>query len=241
MTRQGAASLDDDTTRKFLKCIGRWPPFDLCPILARVRVTRMEQRVVERGFVRQQQQAFRIGIEAADWVHVAWKSEFGERAMRRILRREAGEDAVRFVKRQDHGAKIRRLRYRLVRRRSKISGWGVFAGEPITKNSRIIDYAGEKVSRRVSGARERRQNARGEVWCFIVDRHWVRDAEVGGNIARFINHACKPNCYVDIAGDVIWIRASRNIKTGEELTYDYRVVPPLGISCRCRPGCEAII
>jgi SET domain-containing protein len=129
----------------------------------------------------------------------------------------------------------------LRRRRSKIAGWGVFAGEPITKNSRIIDYAGEKLPRRASAPRERRQNARGEVWCFIVNRRWVRDAEVGGNIARFINHACKPNCYVEIVGDVIWIRAARNIRSGEELTYDYRVVPPLGVSCRCRPGCEAVI
>jgi len=129
----------------------------------------------------------------------------------------------------------------LRRRRSKIAGWGVFAGEPITKNSRIIDYAGEKLARRASAPRERRQNARGEVWCFIVNRRWVRDAEVGGNIARFINHACKPNCYVEIVGDVVWIRAARNIRTGEELTYDYRVVPPLGVSCRCRPGCEAVI
>ena len=43
------------------------------------------------------------------------------------------------------------MRYRLVRRRSKIAGWGVFAGEPITKNSRIIDYAGEKVARAPAG------------------------------------------------------------------------------------------
>jgi len=133
------------------------------------------------------------------------------------------------------------LRYSLVRRRSKIDGWGVFARERITKNSRIIDYAGEKISRQVSAPRERRQNARGEVWCFIVNRRWIRDAEVGGNIARFINHACKPNCYVEIAGDIIWIRAARNIRAGEELTYDYRVVPPIGVRCHCRPGCEAVI
>ncbi len=50
----------------------------------------------------------------------------------------------------------------------------------------------------------------------------MRDASVGGNIARFINHACKPNCYSQVIGDVVWIRAGRNIAAGEELTYDYR-------------------
>jgi SET domain-containing protein len=117
----------------------------------------------------------------------------------------------------------------------------VFTREPITKNTRIVDYAGEKISREVSRPRERRQNARGQVWCFIISRRWVRDAAVGGNIARFINHACRPNCYIEIAGDTIWVRASRNIRRGEELTYDYSLTPPLGIPCRCRPGCGATI
>ena len=45
--------------------------------------------------------------------------------------------------------------------------------------------------------------------------------DVGGNVARFINHACKPNCYSQIIGKEIWIRAGKNIEPGEELTYDY--------------------
>ena len=44
---------------------------------------------------------------------------------------------------------------------------------------------------------------------------------VGGNVARFINHSCTPNCYTQVIGDMIWIRAARNIRSGEELTYDY--------------------
>jgi SET domain-containing protein len=125
----------------------------------------------------------------------------------------------------------------LVRRRSHIAGWGVYTRLPITKNTRIIHYAGEKISHRESARRERRQLARGEVWCFTVNRRWVRDAEVGGNLARFINHSCQPNCYVEIAGDTIWIRASRNLAAGEELTYDYRTDGEALIACRCRPGC----
>jgi SET domain-containing protein len=126
---------------------------------------------------------------------------------------------------------------RLIRRPSGISGWGVYAGQPITKNSRIIHYAGEKISHAEAHVREERQVARGRIWCFTVHNRAVRDAAVGGNEARWINHACKPNCYVEIAGDVIWIRAARNIRRGEELTYDYNTGGGAGIECRCRAGC----
>lgn len=129
----------------------------------------------------------------------------------------------------------------LVRRRSGIAGWGVYTRQAITKNSRIIDYAGEKISHRESVRRERRQLAKGHVWCFTVDDRTVRDASVGGNIARFINHACRPNCYTEVTGDVIWIRAARNIEAGEELTYDYRTDGEAVIACRCRPGCRTML
>jgi SET domain-containing protein len=129
----------------------------------------------------------------------------------------------------------------LVRRRSVIAGWGVYTCAPITKNSRIIDYAGQKISHAESLRRERHQLARGEVWCFTVNRRTVRDASVGGNLARFINHACRPNCYTQVVGDVVWIRAARNIAAGEELTYDYRTGGAAVIPCRCRPGCKALL
>ena len=129
----------------------------------------------------------------------------------------------------------------LVRRRSGIAGWGVYTRLPITKNTRIIDYAGEKISHGESLRRERKQLARGEVWCFTVDKRTVRDASVGGNVARFINHACKPNCYSHVIGDVVWIRAGRNIAAGEELTYDYRTDGEATIRCRCRPDCRTML
>jgi SET domain-containing protein len=69
----------------------------------------------------------------------------------------------------------------------------------------------------------------------------MRDASVGGNVARFINHSCRPNCWIEIAGDVIWIRASRTIAAGEELTYDYNTGGEAGIPCRCRPGCRTVL
>src|ERR1700680_3969017 len=97
------------------------------------------------------------------------------------------------------------------RRRSPIHGWGVFAAETIPKNKRIIDYAGEKISNQVSLRREMRYMKTGHIWCFQLTNRTVIDAGVGGNDARFINHACRPNCYIDIKKGVIWIRAARTI------------------------------
>ena len=129
----------------------------------------------------------------------------------------------------------------IVRRRSSISGWGVFAGEPINKNRRIIDYAGELITQQESDRRERVYLPRQRIWCFTVDGGWARDAAVGGNVARFINHACRGNCYVEIDGRTIWIRAAKAIPPGEELTYDYSTGGIAGIECRCRPGCDTIL
>lgn len=127
------------------------------------------------------------------------------------------------------------------KRRSKIAGWGVFATKPITKNTRIIDYAGEKISNQESLKRERRYIKRGHIWCFKLTNRTVRDAGVGGNIARFINHSCAPNAYVHIVGDTIWIRAARPIRRGEEITYHYNTDGEGLIQCRCRPGCQSLL
>lgn len=131
----------------------------------------------------------------------------------------------------------RKILPKLVRRRSKVHGFGVFAAEPIAKNRRVIDYAGELVRNSHSETREDRYLADGCIWVFRVNRTWSRDAAVGGNIARFINHACKPNCWFEVVDKTIWIRAARTIRKGEELTYDYATVGERSIHCRCRPGC----
>ena len=130
---------------------------------------------------------------------------------------------------------------RLVLHRSRIAGRGVYAGQLITKNSRIISYDGEKIPVEEADRRERRYQANGRIWCFTLSRRFVRDAAIGGNEARFINHSCRPNCYAQIIGDVIWIRAARNIREGEELSYDYNTGGEAGIGCRCRPRCDTTL
>ena len=127
------------------------------------------------------------------------------------------------------------------RRRSRIHRWGVFATQPINKNKRIITYDGEKIPNKESEKREERYLAQGHIWCFKLNRRYARDANVGGNDARYINHACKGNCYVRIIGDTIWIIAARNIRKGEELTYNYNTNGDATIACKCRPGCKGML
>ncbi len=129
----------------------------------------------------------------------------------------------------------------IVRRRSRIHGWGVYATRTITKNTRIIDYAGEMISNQESLKRERRYIKNGHIWCFKLTNRTVIDAGVGGNVARYVNHSCRPNCYIDIKKGIIWIRAARSIKRGEELTYDYNTDGEGLIRCRCRADCQRLL
>ena len=98
-----------------------------------------------------------------------------------------------------------------------LHGFGVFAVEPINKNKRIIDYAGQLITNKQSEAREDRYLRKGCIWVFRVNRNWSRDANVDGNVARFINHSCKPNCWVDVVDKTILDSCGAPIEPGEEL------------------------
>ena len=130
---------------------------------------------------------------------------------------------------------------RLVRRSSGISGWGVYAAQAIDEDARIVEYKGALISQAEGWRREQRYLPRKRIWIFNIDERWARDAAFGGNIARYVNHACRPNCYTDIVGRTIWIIAARPIRKGEELTYDYNTEGVAGIQCLCRPRCRRIL
>ena len=130
---------------------------------------------------------------------------------------------------------------RIVRRPSRISGSGVYALHPIEEDRHIVEYKGQLVRQAEAWRREQRYLPRQRIWIFNIDERWARDAAFGGNVARYINHACSPNCYVDIEGRHIWIRASRRIRPGEELTYDYNTDGEANIRCRCRPNCRRVL
>lgn len=129
---------------------------------------------------------------------------------------------------------------KIERKKSKLHGYGVFALETINKNKRIIDYAGELISNKQSESREDKYLSKGCIWVFRVNRNWSRDAMVGGNIARFINHACVPNCWIEVDAKTktIWVRAAKKIRKGQELVYDYNTEGDKVIPCMCRPNCK---
>ena len=107
---------------------------------------------------------------------------------------------------------------------SSLHGLGVFASRRIRKGARIIEYLGQRVSHAEADRRyEHKDVADAHTFLFTVDEQTVIDAGVQGNEARFVNHACDPNCESVIEDRRVFIEALRAIEPGEELTYDYQI------------------
>lgn len=105
---------------------------------------------------------------------------------------------------------------------SPIQGLGAFATERITRGTRLIEYAGERLTPAEADARYPDDDAvRHHTYLFAIDDDVVIDAAVNGNEARFINHSCDPNCDAVIDEGRIWIETIRDVEPGEELAYDY--------------------
>lgn len=110
----------------------------------------------------------------------------------------------------------------LVLRRSKIHGRGVYARVDIPKDTRLIEYTGERISNAEADRRYDDEKMRQHhTFLFILNSRTCVDAARQGNISRYINHSCDPNCVAWIERGHIWIDALRDIKAGEELAYDY--------------------
>jgi SET domain-containing protein len=133
-------------------------------------------------------------------------------------------------------------------RHSPIHGHGVFALRRIRKGTTITEYLGDRVSHAEADARyENKAPDDNHTFLFTVDSRIVIDGGVGGNDARYINHACDPNCESATAGKRVFIEAIRTIQPGEELAYDYQIQrdpddPPDVdeiFACRCgSPRCR---
>ena len=109
-------------------------------------------------------------------------------------------------------------------RNSPVHGRGVFAARFIPKGTRIIEYLGERLSHKAADDRYDDHDVNdNHTFLFIVDKHTVIDAAVGGNDARFINHQCEGNCESVIEHRRVFIDATRDIAAGDELGYDYEI------------------
>jgi hypothetical protein len=125
--------------------------------------------------------------------------------------------------------------YRVGRSRT---GLGLFATKPIKKGAKIVRYIGPLLD-----SRNEKHDAIENKYLFELNGRWTIDGSVRKNIARYINHACKPNAESDVKPRKrkVVIRAIKNIEPGEEINYDYGTdyfkayLKPIG--CKCA-ACE---
>ena len=131
-------------------------------------------------------------------------------------------------------------------RPSRIAGLGLFAAKPFPTGSLIIEYCGEMLhSERLVNRRDAYYNALGarfrqSCYLFRLDDDRVLDATLKGNLSRFINHSCDPNCYSRVVSfeakvKKLLIFALKDIEPGEEIVYDYKFPEDEGekIVCYC--------
>jgi len=120
--------------------------------------------------------------------------------------------------------------FKLEIRPSPIHRFGVYAAERIPAHRKVIEYTGERISRRET---KRRGSGR-HTYLFAVDDYWTLDGAVGGSGAEIINHSCDANLRAGIFKGHILYYSLRVISSGEELSVDYRFSDKIGrVPCRC--------
>lgn len=98
------------------------------------------------------------------------------------------------------------------------TGLGLFAAVPIKKNSDIVEYTGPLIPTKEAQALDRR---RANKYLFEIDRRWTIDGSPRSNVARYVNHACKPNAEAVLHRGRMMFRALKDIAVGAEITIDY--------------------
>ena len=114
------------------------------------------------------------------------------------------------------------------KKKSHVHGRGLFAVQNIKKGSKIIEYIGDKVTKKEGDKRADKQikqykknKNNGMVYVFELNKLYDIDGSVSHNHAKLINHSCNSNCEVEIINNEIWISAIKNIKKYTELSYNY--------------------
>ena len=130
-------------------------------------------------------------------------------------RRNFSGTGVSLVRTETHGRDARATS--VVFKTSPIHGFGGFARDNISSGTRVIEYIGEKITKQESLARCERSNE----YIFAIDDAHDLDGNVDWNPARFLNHSCEPNCEARFEDGHIWVVAVRDVRAGEELTFNY--------------------
>lgn len=108
-----------------------------------------------------------------------------------------------------------------------LHGKGLFATRRILRGSLIVEYVGERITKEEGRRRaaehfsKARETGEGQVYLFELDEEYDLDGSNPGNVARYANHSCAPNCEMENRDGHLWLVASRCIEPGEELTFDY--------------------
>jgi uncharacterized protein len=136
-------------------------------------------------------------------------------------------------------------------RGSQIDGLGAFARKDIPKGTRVIEYAGQRISNALLERRYGDESSdKHHTFIFILSSRTCIDAAYNGNEARFVNHSCDPNCETTMHGRRIWIETIKDVPAGTELAYDYMYDDEPGYTeadlrfhgCRCgAPNCRRTI
>ncbi len=115
-----------------------------------------------------------------------------------------------------------------------LTGLGLFATKPIKKGTKIIRYFGPLLD-----SKKKKDDAIENKYLFELNNRWTIDGSVRANVARYINHACRPNAESDVKPRKrkVVIRAIKNIEPGDEINYDYGTdyfkayLKPIGCKC----------
>jgi hypothetical protein len=100
---------------------------------------------------------------------------------------------------------------------SSIHGLGGFARTNFARGARVAEYSGERITK----VESLRRCEQGNSFIFALDDEFDLDGNSAANLARFLNHSCTPNCEAEWSGGRIWIVARRDIRAGEEITFNY--------------------
>ncbi|MCI1709099.1 MAG: SET domain-containing protein-lysine N-methyltransferase [Chiayiivirga sp.] len=120
---------------------------------------------------------------------------------------------------------------KIAQRRSPIHGNGVFATVDLPAGTTLVEYRGRRLAHAEADEIYGDTVESGHTFLFTLNDDYVIDANVDGNVARWINHSCAPNCQpvlvenegADRRRDKVEIESLRDIRAGEELTYDYGI------------------